>query len=54
MVGVSFEDWREQNGLQLFYKAEFLDGEELFSYDFTEITLNKLEDKDFESRETYL
>ena len=54
MVGVTFGDWREQSGLQLFYAAEFLDGEERFQYNFKEITLNALQDNDFESKEIYL
>lgn len=53
-VRVHFIDWALQDGFKVFKKAIFEQGDKIFSYDFTEIKIDRLDDEDFESKTAYI
>ena len=50
IVSVQFDDWEKNNGISVFKKAIFTQGDEIFEYDFTEVKLNDVDITAFESR----
>ncbi len=50
-VTVHFESWEKIDNIDVFKKATFTQGDEIFEYDFVDIKLNQLKDTDFETKE---
>ncbi|WP_298892914.1 hypothetical protein [uncultured Psychroserpens sp.] len=48
-VVIAYENWELLNSLNIFKKATFTQGEEVFEYAFTDIKINTLNDSSFES-----
>ncbi|WP_299272966.1 hypothetical protein [uncultured Psychroserpens sp.] len=47
---ILFEDWDTLDGINMFKKATFTQGDEIFEYVFTDIKINTLTDSDFERK----
>jgi hypothetical protein len=49
-VTVNFEKWEKINGISVFKKAIFRQGNQVFNYDFRDINFNHADRKDLESK----
>jgi len=50
IVTVSFENWKKINDINVFTKATFEQGKEVFEYNFVDIKINQLDTEEFESK----
>ncbi|MGI9550819.1 MAG: hypothetical protein ACR2MT_06430 [Aurantibacter sp.] len=50
VVAVRFEDWEKINDISVFKKAFFIQGDDIFEYDFVDIKFDQLDDEDFETK----
>ena len=53
-VNVYFEDWRDSNGLKVFYGATFEDGDNIFKYIYEEIKISEANTYDLDNRNPYI
>ncbi|WP_160114528.1 hypothetical protein [Aquimarina sp. AU474] len=49
-VDVTYNVWEKINNVQIFKKAAFKQGNDIFEYNFTDIKVNQIKSKDFENK----
>ncbi|WP_108808417.1 nuclear transport factor 2 family protein [Aquimarina spinulae] len=50
LVTVIFKDWEKINGISVFKQSTFIQGTDLYNYNFIDIKINQVRDQDFKSK----
>ncbi|EZH73013.1 hypothetical protein ATO12_18530 [Aquimarina atlantica] len=50
LVTVIFKDWEKINGISVFKQSTFIQGDDLYDYNFIDIKINQVKDQDFENK----